>query len=145
MLNADQKYTKETRGPKSINKKKFICFWWGFLYAFLKNFCMHSWRKSLSEICITSLYNQCHFWHKRGNLTNLNFLNFHPILMHIFCKVCIFMSYWWTIIFFLLFYFKRGLKGSQCPVRLLDYADPFHKSSPSFSLYRSFSVVQYIF
>jgi hypothetical protein len=97
MFNADQKYTKESRGPKSIHYLLFTCF------------LMHSLRKFLSETCMPSLYNYCRFWHKRGNLKKLNFFNFHPILMHFFA-VFIFTSYWWTMIFFIYLILKKGSK-----------------------------------
>jgi len=107
MFNADQKYTKETRGPKNMNYLLFICFLWGF-------FLLHSLRKSLSETCNVIIYITIVVFYikgvKRGKLNNLNFLNFHPILMHFFFKVFIFMSYWWTIIFFNYLISERGLK-----------------------------------
>ena len=79
MFNADQKYTKETRGPKSINYLLFICFCWGFFFnAFLK-------KNPFRNIHKPSFYNNCRFWHKRGQRGGgeLNFFNFHPILMHL--------------------------------------------------------------
>ena len=109
MLN--EKNTKETRGPKSINYLLFTRFWWGF-------FLMHSLRKFLSETCITSLYYYCRFWHKRsqkGNLNKMNFLNFHPILMHFFfCSVHLY-ELLMDNIFFNYLISKGGLKGFQIP------------------------------
>ena len=61
----DQKYTKETRGPKvskrvcpyiGINYLLFLCVWREFLL-------MHSLKKSLSETCMTLLCNYYCFWH----------------------------------------------------------------------------------
>jgi hypothetical protein len=39
---------------------------------------------------------------RREGLKNLNFLNSHPMLTQCFyfCKVLIFMSYWWTIVWY---------------------------------------------
>jgi hypothetical protein len=45
----------------------------------------------------------------------LNVLNFHPIFNAVICKVFIFMSYWWAIHIFLLFYFERVLTGAHIP------------------------------
>jgi hypothetical protein len=61
----DQKYTKETRGPK-ISKRVCAYIWVYIVYMFLMNFLlMHSLRKSPSETCITILCNYYYFWHKR--------------------------------------------------------------------------------
>ena len=84
-------------GIHFVNNILFICFLWGFFKAFL------------SEPCITLKCNYYCFWHTRGRggVKYFNFFNFHPILMQFFA-VFIFISYWWTIHFFVLFYFERG-------------------------------------
>ena len=80
----------------------FICF-------FDEDFC----RKSISETCITSLYNYLHFWHKKGSKgaikTIWTFSIFIQIKCILFCKVFLFMSYWRTILFFNSLISKRGL------------------------------------
>jgi hypothetical protein len=54
---------------------------------------MHSLRKSLSETCIRHYIPNAVFNIKGGIEKIMNFFNLHPILMHFFCKVFIFMSY----------------------------------------------------
>ena len=49
----------------------------------------------------------------KGVQQKLNILIFHPILMHIFGKMIIFMGYWWTINFNHNFISKRGIKEDQ--------------------------------
>jgi hypothetical protein len=57
----DQKYTKETRGPK-ISKRVCAYIWVYIVYMFLMNFfLMHSLRKSPLETCITILCNYYYF------------------------------------------------------------------------------------
>ena len=58
----------------------------GYMF-FDDDFLMHSFRKSLSETCITLLCNYYCFWPKASNgcgFKKLNFLNFQPVFMQLF-------------------------------------------------------------
>jgi hypothetical protein len=61
MLNANQKYTEETRGPKSLNYFLFIYF-----------LCIPKFRKSLSETGCTKLRNEIETQRTKRNETKRN-------------------------------------------------------------------------
>jgi len=87
----------------------FIQFWWLLSLNWL--------RQELQVVCrhISSIsYSFGDKLNRKGptkaESQNLNFLILHPILMHFFCKMIIFMGYWWTIAKFCFFISIRGLK-----------------------------------
>ena len=70
---------KRKKRPKGIKKGVSICMginYLLFICFFMKMFLILSWRKSLSETCITLTFNYYHFSHKwggGGNWTNWTF------------------------------------------------------------------------
>jgi hypothetical protein len=118
-----------TEGWSSCVTWKYKCYWvfpvvfmesqilsWDrHKIVFDEDFLMHSLRKSLSDTYMILLCNYYFFWHKMGGIKKFELFRFSSDFKAVVCKVFICMSYWWNRFFFLLLYFKRGLKWAQIP------------------------------
>ena len=100
--------------PLCLWKARF-CLGTGTKIVFDEDFLMHSLRKSLSDTYMILLCNYYFFWHKMGGIKKFELFRFSSDFKAVVCKVFICMSYWWNRFFFLLLYFKRGLKWAQIP------------------------------